>query len=182
MYNGGNSKEEKWNPASLPNDGESTPNNAVKGNPGDFATKVNSLNANDWSGFWKLAGSILDAYGVSKSAYGGVQRKTMLQQEFANRLMIEQQKRQAQSQAEATISTLDPAASAKIRQIQAEYAASGDKDVFVSKMNQARNIGLINAQQWTNLVNAAVGAGNKVGGGTYSAIQDLTGPGAVKGD
>ena len=180
MYNGGNSKEEKWNPANLPNDGESTPKNAVAGNPQDIVEKAKTLNPGDWSGFFKLAGNLLDAYGVSRSAYGGVQRKTMLQQEFANKLQIEQQKQQAQNQAKATISTLEPKAAAQIEQIRAEYEASGDKDVYVSKLNQARNLQLITAAQMTKLLNLADNPGDLVGGGRNAALDALKGPGGYQ--
>jgi hypothetical protein len=180
MYNGGNSKEEKWNPANLPNDGESTPKNAVAGNPQDIVEKAKTLNPGDWSGFFKLAGNLLDAYGVSRSAYGGVQRKTMLQQEFANKLQIEQQKQQAQNQAKATISTLEPKAAAQIEQIRAEYEASGDKDVYVSKLNQSRNLQLITAKQYTDLANLAMHSSDLMGGGRNAALDALKGPGGYQ--
>jgi hypothetical protein len=180
MYNNGNSKEEKWNydPLQFPG-GESTPANAVKGNPQDIVDKAKTLDPKDWSGFFNLAGNLLDAYGVSRSAYGGVQRKTMLQQEFANKLMIEQQKQQAMNQAKATISTLEPKAAAQIEQIRAEYEASGDKDVYVSKLNQARNLGLIDEAKYTNLLNAAVSPASMIGGGKNAAVTDLRAPGEV---
>ena len=181
MYNNGNSKEEKWNydPLQFPG-GESTPANAVKGNPQDIVDKAKTLDPKDWSGFFKLAGNLLDAYGVSRSAYGGVQRKTMLQQEFANKLQIEQQKQQAHNQAEATISTLDPKASARIREIQAEYEASGDKDVYVSNLTQANNLGLITRKGMVELLNNADQMGNSlVGGGGNAAIDDLRAPGRM---
>ena len=174
--------------------GESTPANAQGnvqqrqgtgelgyGQPTDDQIKeaANKLNPQDWSGFFKLAGNLLDAYGVSRSAYGGVQRKTMLQQEFANKLQIEQQKQQAMNQAKATISTLEPKAAAQIEQIRAEYEASGDKDVYVSKLNQARNLDLIDEAKYTNLLNAAVSPASMIGGGKTAAVTDLKSPGEM---
>lgn len=129
----------------------------------------------------------MDAYGTARSAYGGVQRKTMEQQKFANQLQIEQQKQGYQNKAASAISQMDPQAQANIKQIQAEYAASGDKDVFVSKMNYLRNKGLIDEQQYTNMLRASVGdefiaGGTTPGatGGVTSANNDLMSPGSAK--
>jgi hypothetical protein len=169
-----------------------TLNLSERTSPKDLGAKVeqaaNTLDKKDWGAFLgKLAFGLMDAYGVSRSAYGGVQRKTMAQQEFANELQIKQQKEAYKNRAEADISKMEPQAQQNIRQIQAEYAASGDKEVFVSKMNYLRNKGLIDEQQYTNLLKAAVGpefiAGGTTSGATggiNAANNDLMAPGSAK--
>jgi hypothetical protein len=175
MYDSGLSKSENWRPADLPHGQRPTPPN-VNPSPEDIKNAAGSLTNDEWG---KFGGGLLDVIGAGKAAYAGQPRKTMLQQEFANKLQIEQQKQQAMNKAKATISTLEPKAAAQIEQIRAEYEASGDKDVYVSKLNQARNLGLIDESKYTNLLNAAVSPASMIGGGKNAAVDDLRAPGEM---
>ena len=126
-----------------------------------------------------LAMDLLDAHGVGRSAYGGVQRQSMAQQRFATGQTIEQKKQMYQNAAQAEISKMVPETQNKIAQIEAEYRASGNKDIYVSKMNQLRNLALINAAQYTALVNNALGSTAAVS--PKSLVKgDLQAPGEVR--
>ena len=142
-----------------------------------------SMSPQQWGMFLgNLAGSLLDAYGVARSAYGGVQRQTNLQKKFANDLIIEQQKAMYRNAAESELYKLEPETQAAIRKIQAEYTASGRKEVYVDRMNYLRSIGKISYQQYTNFLKSTVDPADMYGegkGGAHAALNDLAGASGV---
>ena len=139
------------------------------------------MDSNSWMQYLsKLSGDVLDAFGVANAAYGGVQRQTRLQQEFSNRLVMEQQRAMYKSAAEAEISKMNPQLQADIQRINAEYAANGDMQKAVRDYTYMMDKGLIDEQQYTNFLRALVGPGFMgAGGGSRAATAALQAPGAA---
>jgi hypothetical protein len=134
----------------------------------------------DWNKIWGMVrggilgiADVVDVLGSAKRAYAGKESPTRLQQQFKNRLVMEQQAAQAKSAAEAEITKYEPQVQAQIKQIRAEYDAMGNKDVFVSKMNQLRNLKLIDEQTYVAMMNS-IGAAKFSPGGATSLANDLT--------
>lgn len=134
--------------------------------PSDLGDKIkgamDTFNTNGgWGKALNLMSGILDAYGVAKSAYGGNFRQTQAQKNLDTQREIQRQKAATQNQAAATISTYQPLTDQKLREIEQEYKSSGDKDVYVSKLNYMRNLGLIDEQRYMTYLNGQTGLQNQ---------------------
>jgi hypothetical protein len=171
------------------NGGSSLPD-PNKDRPSDLGAKIQAATAqldktkNGWSGTLQLLAGLLDAYGVGESAYGGNHRQTQIQKNLDTQREITRQKAAANNQAQATISTYKPLTDQKLREIIQEYKSSGDKEVYVSKLNYLRNVGLIDEQQYITLVNGQTGLRNEGGGSDIetTVLDILKSPGGSGND
>jgi hypothetical protein len=138
----------------------------------------------DWDKIWSMVkkgglaiGDLMDVIGSAKQAYAGVNSPTRLQQQFRNRLVMEQQAAQSKSAAEAEISKYDPQTRAKIKQIQAEYEANGDMQKAVADYTYEMELGKITQTTYAALLKA-MQAKNFTPGGPEAAGRALATGGA----